>query len=76
MLEIYSDDGMVVATYGDREPKWGEIDPVYPDKKVQYVRPEIDCIIHNYLNGWKCINCGSITNTDDERPNPKDGEAS
>lgn len=41
-------------------PKKPKFDPVYPDKKVEYV-PQDQCgHPHNYLNGWKCINCGAI----------------
>lgn len=48
------------VVYGDTRKKWGEIDPVYPEKQQEYVPPSQCGNPHNYLNGWKCINCGEI----------------
>ena len=51
-----------VAYYSSKRA-YGEIDPVYPDKQQDYVPLEQCGHPHNYLNGWKCINCGHIKPT-------------
>lgn len=50
-------DGVI---YNNTKYGLGEIDPVYPDKQQPYVAIEQCGNPHNYLNGWKCINCGSV----------------